>query len=237
MSQRTRVVGAKVGHRGGLTGVSVNVGGAVNNAGAGEAAQVAKAHGLAGSTLVTAVAIAGAESQYKDGAHCLDCVPGVKEDSRGLWQINVDAHPQFASADLYNASVNAAAMMVVSNEGTHWTPWSTYTNGAYLAYWPVAAAAVAALEGGGPIAAPSVQGGLGSGVADQVSNAVSDPLAAVAGFLGDLTNPHTWYRVVLVLGGVGLVGMGVVMLDKSAVGGTAAGLAKQAAGTAAGALL
>lgn len=218
----------------GMPGVPVNVGGPITHAGAAEAAAAAKAHGLSGKALVTAVAIAGAESQYNPDAHCLNCVPGVKEDSRGLWQINVDAHPNFASANLFDPNVNAAAMVAVSDDGTNWHPWSTYTNGAYLAYWPVAAAEVAKLEGGNPILPPAVDPGILAKGAVGVSNAVSDPVGAIASFITGLTNAHTWYRVVLVVGGVAAVLVGVVKLDKSAIAGSAGEAARVAAGSAIG---
>lgn len=46
------------------------------------------------------------------------------EDSRGLFQINVLAHPELASYDLYNPWINASlAFRLWREQG--WAPWST----------------------------------------------------------------------------------------------------------------
>lgn len=57
------------------------------------------------------------------------------EDSRGLWQINVLAHPWAAAQNMYNPSTNAAAAVrVYQGRSSTFNAWSTYTSGAYLAY-------------------------------------------------------------------------------------------------------
>ncbi len=50
-----------------------------------------------------------------------------REDSRGLWQINVksNAHPEYASADLFNPRVNVRAAIKISGNGRSWSQWST----------------------------------------------------------------------------------------------------------------
>jgi hypothetical protein len=45
----------------------------------------------------------------------------------GYWQINV-SHGALASTD---AMVNARAAVQISSDGSDWTPWTTYTSGAY----------------------------------------------------------------------------------------------------------
>jgi hypothetical protein len=95
---------------------------------------VAQAAGVSDSMLPTAVAVAMAESGGNPASHCLNCVPGVREDSRGLWQINVIAHPEWSGANLYDPATNAQAMMAVSGGGVNWRPWSTFKNGAYRAF-------------------------------------------------------------------------------------------------------
>jgi LysM repeat protein len=70
---------------------------------------------------VTAASIAMAESsgqQYATG--------GVGE--RGYWQIN----PDHGSLSTYDPLGNAQAAVTISGDGTNWTPWTTYTSGAYL---------------------------------------------------------------------------------------------------------
>lgn len=102
----------------------------------GQIAQLAVSAGVAGSlnAIATATAIAIAES----GGDPLKHNPGNgttdKEDSYGLWQINILAHPNYNKAQLYTPSYNASAMNDISNGGANWNPWGTYTSGAYKQY-------------------------------------------------------------------------------------------------------
>jgi LysM repeat protein len=69
---------------------------------------------------VTAASIAMAESggnQFATGT--------VGE--RGYWQIN----PVNGSLSTYDAYGNARAAVIMSGNGTNWSPWTTYTSGAY----------------------------------------------------------------------------------------------------------
>jgi LysM repeat protein len=50
---------------------------------------------------------------------------GVGE--RGYWQIN----PDHGSLSTYNALGNAEAAVAISADGTNWTPWTTFTSGAF----------------------------------------------------------------------------------------------------------
>jgi hypothetical protein len=119
-------------------------------AGSGRAGVVARAAydaGCRGRNLHTATAVALAESGGRPGARCKDCITRrggrVREDSRGLWQINVNAHPQWRSRNLYNPRVNAAAMFEVSGGCRHWRPWSMWKNGTYRRHLPAARRAAA----------------------------------------------------------------------------------------------
>ena len=70
---------------------------------------------------VTAASIAMAESggnQFATGT--------VGE--RGYWQIN----PVNGSLSTYNAYGNARAAVIMSGDGTNWSPWTTYTAGLYV---------------------------------------------------------------------------------------------------------
>jgi Tfp pilus assembly protein FimV len=70
---------------------------------------------------VTAASIAMAESsgqQYATGA----------AGERGYWQIN----PDHGSLSTYDPLGNAKAAVIISADGTNWTPWTTFTSGAYL---------------------------------------------------------------------------------------------------------
>lgn len=88
----------------------------------GEVLQVARSSGLSGGAAVIAAAIAMAES---GGRTCARNLSGI-EDSQGLWQINVRAHPAWAEQDLSDPAINAKAMLAVSGNGSNWTPWSTW---------------------------------------------------------------------------------------------------------------
>jgi Tfp pilus assembly protein FimV len=70
---------------------------------------------------VMAASIAMAESsgqQFATGA----------AGERGYWQIN----PDHGSLSTYDPLGNARAAVTISDDGTNWTPWTTYTSGAYL---------------------------------------------------------------------------------------------------------
>ncbi len=92
--------------------------------------------GCSPSGAQTAAAIAMAESSGNPGARN----PVPPDDSYGLWQINMlgklgpARRSQFgltSNADLYQADVNARAMAAVSGGCKNWSPWTTYTSGAY----------------------------------------------------------------------------------------------------------
>jgi LysM repeat protein len=69
---------------------------------------------------VMAASIAMAESsgqQFATGA----------AGERGYWQVN----PDHGSLSTYDPVGNAKAAVVISDDGTNWTPWTTFTSGAY----------------------------------------------------------------------------------------------------------
>lgn len=93
--------------------------------------------------LVLAVAIARGESGWNTSARALT----PREDSRGLWQINVFAHPWGKKINLYNARTNArAAWRVYKQAGRSFRPWTVYTAGLYTQYLQAAAFAVARFD-------------------------------------------------------------------------------------------
>jgi cell wall-associated NlpC family hydrolase len=80
----------------------------------------------------TMTAIALAESGGETGAH-----NAVGEDSRGLWQINVAAHPDLRDVDLSDPLANAKAAFDVSGGGKDISAWTTTHGGPsarYLGY-------------------------------------------------------------------------------------------------------
>jgi hypothetical protein len=98
----------------------------------------ARAAGFSPDQSVTMTAIALAESGGNADAHNPN-----GEDSRGLWQINVKAHPDLAHVDLYDPVENAKAAFRISGNGQNVSPWTTThgKNAAYLAHQDDAIAA------------------------------------------------------------------------------------------------
>lgn len=78
---------------------------------------------------VTMTAIALAESGGRDSAHATH-----GEDSRGLWQVNLAAHPELAGVDLFDPRANARAAYAISDGGRDISPWTTTHGGTRAAY-------------------------------------------------------------------------------------------------------
>lgn len=86
--------------------------------------QVARRAGWVGDELVDAVALALATSGGEDAfRYVVD--PGPLVDQRGVWGIDVARIPEWASADLVDLDVNAAAahsLYVVAGDSFDWSP-------------------------------------------------------------------------------------------------------------------
>jgi Lysozyme like domain len=106
-----------------------------------ELAKLAHAAGIPNDQLVTAVAIALAESGGNPNAVDNDSNGTV---DRGLWQIN-SSWASVLPGDEFNQDYNALSMAYISHEGTDWAPWTTYGNGSgpYLKHIAEAEQAVA----------------------------------------------------------------------------------------------
>jgi hypothetical protein len=141
----------------------------------GQIYNAARSAGFGPASAVVMTMISLAESNGGDpNAHCHNCFPGITEDSRGLWQINVDAHPDMAGWNLYDPKTNARAAYSVSSGGKNFTPWSTYTNGAYLSHSSEVYRSLGITAGAQPPA--SAPGGVpsgGAGLADSSSDGSS----------------------------------------------------------------
>lgn len=83
----------------------------------------------------TAAAIALAESGGNPNALCDSC-SGVPEYSVGLWQINLNAHPQWNSTDMRDPFKNAQAAVSLQKARGNFTDWTTYIDGTFLRYVP-----------------------------------------------------------------------------------------------------
>lgn len=49
----------------------------------------------------------------------------------GLWQVLQSAHPQWSTQQLQDPNINAQAAISISNNGSNWNPWETFTEGTY----------------------------------------------------------------------------------------------------------
>ncbi len=186
-----------------------------------------------------AAAVALRESGGRPNARNLS----KREDSRGLWQINVRAHPQWALRNLYNPRVNAQAAIAISSNGRNWSPWTT------------AAAARADVQGvGGTVSVERPGGESGGGLWESVRGYVPGygwlfgKGAGAGGIFGwaeavisavlFFTDPLNWLRLFEVVAGFTLMFGGIAILvvefgSKSKAAGTAASIIPAArAGTA-----
>jgi Lysozyme like domain len=92
--------------------------------------------GFSGADLDTAVAVALAESSGNARIYSPEPQAGTPQGkgSYGLWQIYLQAHPEFAGQDLYDPQTNAAAAFSVYSSAGGFSPWSAYKSGRYQAY-------------------------------------------------------------------------------------------------------
>lgn len=127
--------------------------------GASVAAMAAARAGFTGSNLVTAVAVAGAESGWNPNATNHNTNGST---DFGMWQINTVHATLLASGDWADPYDNAVmAHRVWVEAGGSWTPWVTFNHASHLRFWAQAQAAV----DGAPVAQtqPCVVSAGGSG--------------------------------------------------------------------------
>lgn len=103
--------------------------------------------GFRGEGLVVAIAVAAAESGYRDEAvgtnpPTAGCPAGSRD--RGRWQINDCYHPEVTDACAADVDCAAVAAYRISSGGAVWTPWTTFREGRHLPHEPTARAAAAA---------------------------------------------------------------------------------------------
>jgi hypothetical protein len=98
--------------------------------------QYAANAGFTGNDLNVAVAVAMAESSGNPNAYNPETAAGTPsgKGSFGLWQIYLNAHPEFAGQNLYDPQTNANAAYSIYSASGGFTAWSTYNSGAYQAY-------------------------------------------------------------------------------------------------------
>ena len=110
---------------------------------AAQIAVYAQSAGFVDQDLTTAVAVALAESSGNPGVvGDTTITPG---GSVGLWQINLQYHPEFAGQNLTDPQTNAnAAYSIYQAAGNSFSPWSTFKTGAYQAYMSTAESGIIA---------------------------------------------------------------------------------------------
>jgi hypothetical protein len=107
--------------------------------------------------LVTASAICVAESGGQPTVYY--CNPTGKDGyyppvacsggyDRGLWQIDNQAWASITDMCAFTAKCNADGAYAISQHGASFSPWATYTSGAYSNYLSAAQSVVTALRGG-----------------------------------------------------------------------------------------
>lgn len=111
-------------------------------------AAVAANAGFSGDDLITAVAVALAESFPPGNEQSV----GDQGTSFGLWQIHLPTHPEFEGLNHLDPQVNAhEAFDVYLTAGESFQPWTTYAiNGKYRNFLQDAATGVAQLVGASP---------------------------------------------------------------------------------------
>jgi hypothetical protein len=119
----------------------------LTNFGPSQIATLADNAGFSGNDLAIAIAVALAESGGNPNAYNAETAAGTPKGkgSFGLWQIYLNAHPEFAGQNLYDPQTNAnAAFSVYSKSGGNFQAWSTFKSGAYTNYIDVANAIIGA---------------------------------------------------------------------------------------------
>src|SRR3984957_20339846 len=72
----------------------------------------------------------------------VSCPSGTSSYDRGLWQLNNVAWSNMSNACTFQAQCNADGTWGISEHGVHWSPWSTYSTGAWTGYVSDAEAAL-----------------------------------------------------------------------------------------------
>lgn len=223
------------------------------------AAEAANA-GIPWSQVPTAVAIALAESG--GNPHALDNNPSTGDLSYGLWQVNMIGSLGPARAQqfglcsasqvqngqcgqtqyqgLWDPATNAKAMAAISNHGSDWSAWTTYTRGTYQQY--LSRGTQATQQANGNVANLVSQAGqqVASGGISQVNAAPSGGAGSCQhnihfpGLLGagaaDICMDKP-LAAVQIAGGVLILLVGTVILGAALIGGAFPG-AREAAKTA-----
>jgi lysozyme-like protein len=169
-----------------------------------QVAAAAKLGGFTDSQLVTAVAVARAESSFNT-----DAVSGAGD--HGLWQINRRSHPQLFSGETWKDPVRNAQMAIDVFRRQGWSAWVVYNRGTYRLHLPEATAAVTALRTTTPEAA------LRNVSIKSVSNTtatnigVLDSIQGIIDFFNFISDPNNWRRLGFILSGTIIIVLGLIL--------------------------
>jgi len=216
-------------------------------------AATARLAGFTGQDVVTAVAVALAESSGRTDAtnHNSD-----GSTDYGLWQINSVHADLLKSGNWQTPLDNAKMAKSVHDNAGSWQPWSTFNSGAWLAYYGRAKVASTAttdavttagqpnvtltgfdwktiLEGPGALI-PGFSGALGGGAAGALTgggiSGLADAITSLGKFLAFVADPKNWLRVAEFLGGLAIVAWGLwQFVNATSLGGAIKSTAKSAA--------
>jgi hypothetical protein len=169
----------------------------------GQIAGYARQAGFTGPALVTATAVALAESGGRTDA---TNVNRNGSTDRGLWQLNDGAHPWVSSINWQDPAANArGAKRIYDEAGGSFRPWVAFTSGSSAKFTLQAAQAAAA---------PATSTASDASWFDKLNPL--DDVASAAGSAADgvklaasagvwISNPHNWLRVVYVVAGGALI--------------------------------
>lgn len=149
---------------------------------ASQIAGYAKNAGVTGQNIAIATAIALAESGGRT-----DVVGGPNSNGTydyGVWQINGSHKDLLSGHDWKDPAQNATMMFTLSSGGTNWKPWSTFNNGKYLLHLSQANGVTPDTSVG------SVQ-----------QTGLSQDFSAIQRFAEFISNPRTWARLGMIVGG------------------------------------
>lgn len=174
-----------------------------------------KAGGSAAAAPVAA-AVAMAESGGNPNAH--NAKP--PDDSYGLWQINMIGsmgparRAQFgisSNSALFDPLTNARAAVKISNGGASWSPWTTFTSGAYKKY--LNGSTTPNLNVGGATGDTATTA---ASVSDNIINSIFEKFYPLVNTVGNLTT----FAGEVVLGGL-VIAAGLYLLFRETGGATA----------------
>lgn len=149
-------------------------------------AGIAAKAGFRGRALVTAVAVALAESGGNSAAVHTN-LDAHRSRDRGLWQINSYWHKEVTDAQAFDPTGNAAAAYRISRAGADWSEWTTWRTGAALAQATRARIGVAQAIQAATATAPAPGAATDVGWWDELKVGFEGAQNALPGFPGDVT--------------------------------------------------